>query len=690
MTTTENAKRKYTAPNVPYILRQEKRWVTWRYVTRPGSAKPTKVPLSRGRGADSTNPSHWLSLTDAVAEYDAGRVGGRLDGIGFVLGGGWCGLDVDACLDAAGTLDARGELVLGRFRTYSEISPSGNGIKGIFKGTVLHGRKQRGVELYGGGRFFTVTGNIWGDISTVEDCQSGADWLVNEWFDPASQSGPRVKGVYTGEVGEPLADELRDHLTRRTGTTEGRDASGACLRVVGDILHGFQLTPADALDWLMVWAERDDQLNALGHYFPWTQEEITHKLRAAASKGCQHPSGPGWLRPGCMMEIDHGAEIARIIEPGRTVDWSRLSKSGPTPEPDEVPAQSAPDPEPKAEWTPPQSAPEPTPGRTKTRFLKWSDLKKIAASQTGQWIVKDVVEPGTLTVFSGLPYSGKTTILAHLMACVACGRDFLGYETKTACPLLFLNCDRLRERVVVTRIERAFQTDNDHAAFERLFSAVPCEDIPVTLTPVYITQMLADLEETMNAVGTPGIVFIDPLRAAFLQEVESGGENDGATMTRVLSPLKKLARASNWAIIMPHHNNKGRDAYAGSAAIPGNTDSVWNVSRDEGSTTSRLTIQTRDGLLPQLEIVEDEVNRGLRRADRPSANKPTELATFIATFPATEATAITREQVMAARPDLSDGGCRRLLRLAEMPANSPRLVKVGDGRKGSGYRYFRQ
>jgi len=62
-----------------------------------------------------------------------------------------------------------------------------------------------------------------------------------------------------------------------------------------------------------------------------------------------------------------------------------------------------------------------------------------------------------------------------------------------------------------------------------------------------------------------------------LQECESGGENDPRNHDKGLSPLRKLSRLTNWAIILPHHNNRGRDEYAGTAAIAGSTDALWSI-----------------------------------------------------------------------------------------------------------------
>src|SRR6202034_2235674 len=132
-----------------------------------------------------------------------------------------------------------------------------------------------------------------------------------------------------------------------------------------------------------------------------------------------------------------------------------------------------------------------------------------------------------------------------------------------------------------------------------------------TLTKEYITSLI-DIVKPIIATADTGIVIIDPLRAGFLQELDAGAENDPTTMTGVLSPLRRWSRETGWAMVLPHHNNRGRDQYAGTAAIAGNTDAMWSVSREDESTTSELSIKTRDGILPKLSISEGE--NGLERA----------------------------------------------------------------------------
>ncbi len=158
------------------------RWVAWQTEDRGG--KLTKVPYSpQGQRAKADDPDTWGTRTQAEARaarlpcpFGGGGVGIELgDHLGLALGG----IDLDTCRDtASGRLDAWAAEVVARFGSYTEVSPSGTGVKVFFAfdGAMLvalrqamgtdHGRqfKRHGggdhppaIELYVGSRYFAVT-----------------------------------------------------------------------------------------------------------------------------------------------------------------------------------------------------------------------------------------------------------------------------------------------------------------------------------------------------------------------------------------------------------------------------------------------------------------------------------------------------------------------------------------------------
>lgn len=149
--------------NIPPELKEIPRWVLWRFEER--QPKPAKVPYqANGRRASVDKPITWTNFHDAWSAFTRGR----FDGIGFVLDGsddlvGW---DFDGCLDDKGQL--RDELVqrlLGLLDSYTEISPSGRGLRVIARGELpKDGARRRGrIEAYDTKRFLTITGSVFGN-----------------------------------------------------------------------------------------------------------------------------------------------------------------------------------------------------------------------------------------------------------------------------------------------------------------------------------------------------------------------------------------------------------------------------------------------------------------------------------------------------------------------------------------------
>ena len=84
---------------------------------------------------------------------------------------------------------------------------------------------------------------------------------------------------------------------------------------------------------------------------------------------------------------------------------------------------------------------------TESKLLKWADVEAIAETQKADWIVDQILEGECLTVFTGLPFSGKTTVVSALIAAIAQGKDLFGFKTRKV-PICFVNADRTRERIV--------------------------------------------------------------------------------------------------------------------------------------------------------------------------------------------------------------------------------------------------
>lgn len=176
--------------NIPEELRLLKQWVLWR-LEDIGASKPTKIPYSiNGRPASVTDPSNWATFEDVFNVFTIGNY----TGIGFVFTkhDPYTFIDLD---DAEGddAILQRHLKVFHEFETYAEVSPSGKGLHLICKGKVLAGRRRSKIEIYPHDRYATMTGNVYNNRLTINDCQSQ---LTQLWEQMGS--GPVAQSLYNG------------------------------------------------------------------------------------------------------------------------------------------------------------------------------------------------------------------------------------------------------------------------------------------------------------------------------------------------------------------------------------------------------------------------------------------------------------------------------------------------------------
>lgn len=215
--------------NIPDEIKVLPQWVLWREISRKDDPlKMTKPPYQpNGLLAKSNNPATWSPFDTVKSVSD------RFDGVGFVLtrDDPFVGLDFDHCrCPAFDTLDleiARGlNMVLleiadhiRNLDSYTEISPSGKGIRLFLKGKLPVDRKRKGtIEAYQSGQYVTVTGHVLdGFPLIIEYRQESLDAFFRAAFGapekpPEQETKPRV--------GTPL-DGWRDLLEKAFKSKSG-------------------------------------------------------------------------------------------------------------------------------------------------------------------------------------------------------------------------------------------------------------------------------------------------------------------------------------------------------------------------------------------------------------------------------------------------------------------------------------
>lgn len=131
-----------------------------------------KIPMCphTGGAAASNNPDTWGTAAEAWRAKQ--RYGWAGIGFVFTIGAGVVGIDLDDCFTGEG--DARrltdtARQVVQMANSYTELSPSGNGLHILACGQIPHSIKTAGFEMYGELRYFTVTGKVYGEARDIED-----------------------------------------------------------------------------------------------------------------------------------------------------------------------------------------------------------------------------------------------------------------------------------------------------------------------------------------------------------------------------------------------------------------------------------------------------------------------------------------------------------------------------------------
>jgi len=144
--------------NIPEELKILPNWVC-----HDSNKKPID-PIT-GKGADANNKNTWSKFETAKAAVDKGHYAG----IGFQFSESpYCGVDIDHCVDPlTGELSDLAKEIIDALDSYTEFSPSGEGVHIICRGSIPKGARKNstlGIEMYDSGRYFTMTGDVVDEI----------------------------------------------------------------------------------------------------------------------------------------------------------------------------------------------------------------------------------------------------------------------------------------------------------------------------------------------------------------------------------------------------------------------------------------------------------------------------------------------------------------------------------------------
>jgi hypothetical protein len=104
----------------------------------------------------------------------------------------------------------------------------------------------------------------------------------------------------------------REMLKEKAPAKSGENSEAYCLALASALVHGYDLSPDDAIDIFLEWGEKEGNTDREGHY--WTRKQLMHKLEDAVCR--EDPKGRhrGYLLPAWDQQA-----VEALFESRRTV-----------------------------------------------------------------------------------------------------------------------------------------------------------------------------------------------------------------------------------------------------------------------------------------------------------------------------------------------------------------------------------
>jgi putative DNA primase/helicase len=258
--------------------------VLWKLVKR--SNQGTKIPVQVGGEPARTNDPETWDAFESVAR--AWRAKPRAyKGIGYVFSpeDAYVGIDLDGCILADGEIAEWAKPWLEAFRgCYMEISPSGRGIKIWVRGRLPGPGTKRtldgshvGIEAYDQGRFFYITGDVFGEaVDGIPERQEAVE-RVYAWIQEGKKKLEPAAPTSNGrahDLHDLIERRVIPYLARCEPSVSGQDGHGRALFAAVRIGPGFGLP-------------EDLTYSVLAEHFnprclpPWSEKELRRKVSEA-------------------------------------------------------------------------------------------------------------------------------------------------------------------------------------------------------------------------------------------------------------------------------------------------------------------------------------------------------------------------------------------------------------------------
>ncbi len=521
----------------PSALKDLQGWLCWRYESVAAEVKPRKVPYyvngGRRHGIQGRPEDRAKLTTFEAARAAAARRG--MDGVGLALLADFnlVALDFDRCVGPDG-IDPEVERLIDS--TYSEFSPSGQGVRAFMRGHLGNAKDQGGrfgFEVFSSSGFVTFTGNttpstdVFGLEETIEDVTPAVAALCHARFAQQDVDDPLM--TYEPAVGL-TGQQIQDCLD----VLDADSPHEVWLRV-GMALH--HETSGQGFDLWDTWS-------AAGAKYPG-REALRSRWESFGRATGKLATARSLIR----LATQHGAYVNTNL--ATASDFEVISASAPGSLTES--GQAAPNRFPVIE-----------PGA-------------FTAQAPQSWLIKNVLPRADLIVMFGASGSGKSFMALDLAVHITQGKSWRNYKTK-------------RGRVVYIAAEGAggFRKRLQAYAKHHMIDFDDLKDLGIVHAAPNLLEKSdsVDLARSIKGWGPTDLIIVDTLS----QVIPGANENSGEDIGRALAHCNRIKEATGATVLLIHHagkdSSKGARGWSGLRAA---ADAELEVVRTDQCRTMQLT-----------------------------------------------------------------------------------------------------
>lgn len=530
------------ANNLPAALREHGLFCCWRYERREGADKPTKVPYNPRTGgrAQSTNPDTFAPLDAALTAAQSGY-----DGLGVGIFGHLGAIDIDHCLDGGGRPSELARDICGIMGAYTEISPSGRGLRILFtvpdgfqydKARCYINNQNLGLEIYIAGstnKYVTVTG------STLTP---GLD---------LEERGEQLRAVLEKYMVRPARNGAEQKPTPLSAALAWDAPIGGCPAELDDLaLVERAKRSKTGAAFAALWAgdtsgyksrsEADIALcNALAF---WTNRDPARMDRLFRQSGLMREK---WDRP--QSGSTYGAlTIQNAV---------RTAREGYDPTAYQTAANDS------------TAAAE----ERKVKLLKVISAPELQRAELPpvRFLIEGILPDGT-SLLTAASKTGKSWMVLDLGLCQVAGRPFMGHKANQ-CGVLYLALEDSLNRLQ----DRMNKVLGGRSAPEQFYFT--------TQAPKLDNGLLETLDAHLKGHPDTRLIIIDTLQKVRGQALPR--EASYAQDYREMETIKAFMDERGVSVLFVHHNRKMKDdddpfnMISGTNGIMGAADTIWTITK---------------------------------------------------------------------------------------------------------------